>query len=34
MKRDLITLLDYSSAEILSLIDSADRLKKQKGKIA
>jgi ornithine carbamoyltransferase len=33
MKRDLITLLDYSSAEILSLIDSADRLKKQKGKI-
>jgi len=32
MKRDLITLLDYSSAEILSLIDSADRLKKQKGK--
>ncbi len=33
MKRDLITLLDYSGAEILSLIDSADRLKKQKGKI-
>ena len=33
MKRDLITLLDYSSAEILSLIDSADRLKKQKGKL-
>jgi len=31
MKRDLITLLDYSNAEILSLIDSADRLKKQKG---
>ncbi len=33
MKRDLIRLLDYSSAEILSLIDSADRLKKQKGKL-
>jgi ornithine carbamoyltransferase len=33
MKRDLITLLDYSSAEIISLIDSADRLKKQKGKL-
>jgi len=33
MKRDLITLLDYSSAEILGLIDSADRLKKQKGKL-
>ena len=32
MKRDLITLLDYSSAEILSLVDWADRLKKQKGK--
>jgi ornithine carbamoyltransferase len=31
MKRDLITLLDYSSAEVLALIDSADRLKKQKG---
>jgi ornithine carbamoyltransferase len=31
MKRDLITLLDFTSAEILSLIDSADRLKKQKG---
>jgi ornithine carbamoyltransferase len=33
MKRDLITWLDYSSAEILALIDSADRLKKQKGKL-
>src|SRR6202142_2502517 len=33
MKRDLITLSDYSSAEILALIDSADRLKKQKGKL-
>jgi len=33
MKRDLITLLDYSTAEILGLIDSADRLKKQKGKL-
>ena len=33
MKRDLITLLDYSSAEILALIDSANRLIKQKGKI-
>jgi ornithine carbamoyltransferase len=33
MKRDLITLLDYSGAEILSLIDSADRLKKQKGEL-
>lgn len=33
MKRDLIRLMDYSGAEILSLIDSADRLKKQKGKL-
>jgi len=33
MKRDLIKLSDYSSAEILALIDSADRLKKQKGKL-
>ncbi len=33
MKRDLITLLDYTSAEVLALIDSADRLKKQKGKL-
>src|SRR5271170_6478871 len=33
MKRDLITLLDYSSAEILSLLDLADRLKKQKSKL-
>ncbi|MBF0503775.1 MAG: ornithine carbamoyltransferase [Candidatus Omnitrophica bacterium] len=31
MKRDLIRLLDYTSAEILSLIGSADMLKKQKG---
>ncbi|MBI3602473.1 MAG: ornithine carbamoyltransferase [Candidatus Omnitrophica bacterium] len=33
MKRDLITLLDYSSVEVLSLIDSADKLKKQKDKL-
>ncbi len=33
MKRDLITLFAYSSAEILGLIDTADRLKKQKGKL-
>ncbi len=33
MKRDLITLLDYSSAEVLSLIDSADKLKIQNGKL-
>ncbi len=33
MKRDLIRLLDYSNAEILALMDSADKLKKQKGKI-
>jgi len=33
MKRDLIKLSDYSSAEIMGLIDSADRLKKQKGKL-
>ena len=33
MKRDLIRLMDYSGAEILGLIDSADRLKKQKGKL-
>jgi ornithine carbamoyltransferase len=33
MKRDLISMLDYSSAEILGLIDSADRLKRQKGKL-
>lgn len=31
MKRDLIKLSDYSSAEILALIDSADKLKKIKG---
>ncbi len=28
MKRDLITLLDYTNAEVLALIDSADALKK------
>jgi len=33
MTKDLITLLDYSNAEVLALIDSADKLKKQKGKI-
>jgi len=33
MKRDLIRLLDYSSAEILQLMDSARRLKKQKGRL-
>src|SRR5690349_14115987 len=33
MKRDLITLLDYSSTEVLTLINSADKLKKEKGKI-
>jgi len=33
MKRDLIRLLDYSSTEILQLMDSANRLKKQKGKL-
>lgn len=32
-KKDLIRLLDYTDAEIKSLIDSADKLKKQKGKI-
>lgn len=32
MKRDLIRLLDYSSVEIMGLMDSACRLKKQKGK--
>jgi ornithine carbamoyltransferase len=31
MKRDLIRLSDFTSVEILGLIDSADRLKKQKG---
>ena len=31
MKRDLIKLSDYTTAEILALINSADRLKKQKG---
>ena len=33
MKRDFIKLSDYSSAEILALVDSADQLKKQKGKL-
>ncbi len=33
MNKDLITLLDYSNAEVLALIDSADKLKKQKGKM-
>ncbi len=33
MKRDFIKLSDYSTAEVLALIDSADRLKKQKGKL-
>ncbi len=33
MKKDLITLLDYSSAEVKALIDSADQLKKNKGKL-
>jgi len=33
MKRDLITLQDYSGAEIMAFIDLADRLKKQKGKL-
>jgi ornithine carbamoyltransferase len=31
MKRDLITWLDYSSAEVLALVNSASKLKKQKG---
>ena len=34
MKRDFIRLLDYSSVEILALLNSADKLKKQKGKVA
>jgi len=33
MKRDLIRLLDYSSSEIIGLIDLADKLKRQKGKL-
>jgi ornithine carbamoyltransferase len=32
-KRDFIRVLDYSSKEVLALMDSADALKKQKGKI-
>ncbi len=31
MKKDLISLLDYSNEEVLALIDSADKLKKEKG---
>jgi ornithine carbamoyltransferase len=31
MKKDLITLLDYTEAEVMALIDSADKLKRQKG---
>jgi ornithine carbamoyltransferase len=33
MKKDLITLLDYTDAEVLALIDSADKLKKDKNKL-
>ncbi len=33
MKKDLITLLDYTNDEVVSLINSADRLKKEKGKL-
>jgi len=33
MKRDLIKLTDNSSAEIVGLIDLADKLKKQKGRL-
>ena len=33
MKRDFIRLLDYSTAEILALLNSADKLKKDKGKV-
>jgi len=33
MKRDLIDVKDYTSAEIKALIDSADKLKKHKGKL-
>jgi len=33
MKHDFIKLSEYSSAEIVGLIDSADKLKKQKGKL-
>lgn len=32
-KRDFIRILDYSNREILELVDSADRLKKKKGKV-
>jgi len=32
-KRDFIRILDYSNAEVLALVNSADKLKKQKGKI-
>jgi ornithine carbamoyltransferase len=33
MKKDLISLSDYSEKEVLALIGSADKLKKQKGKL-
>lgn len=33
MKKNLITLLDYSDQDIVALINSADRLKKQKGRL-
>lgn len=33
MKKNLITMLDYSSAEIIGLINAADKLKKQRGKM-
>ncbi len=33
MKKNLITMLDYTDAEVLSLINMADKLKKQKGKL-
>ncbi|MBI4309446.1 MAG: ornithine carbamoyltransferase [Candidatus Omnitrophica bacterium] len=32
-KKNLITLLDYSDAQVAALIDCADQLKKQKGKL-
>jgi ornithine carbamoyltransferase len=33
MQKDLITLLDYTDAQVLALIDSADKLKKEKNKL-
>ncbi len=33
MTKDLITLLDYKNEEVVALIDSADKLKKQKNKM-